>query len=220
MAEHGKNTEAEAGAEGAVKPDAGLAAVALARAAGRGGGQSDPRMDAFLDEQTDLIRLQKEHLHEERGLQHRHGRLKYFGERLKVGLQLLDIMAGVAVAIAIGALVWTAAHANNLIVEAFSVPPALTERGITGEALARQLNDDLAAISRVSLSAEEQRGVTGEWGKSLSVEIPETGATIASGLTGACGRTSGGWIPNAPLTQTSSPHCLPNVAASPRLKEI
>ena len=135
-------------------------------------------MDAFLDEQTDLIRLQKEHLHEERELQHRHGRLKYFGERLKVGLQLLTIAAGLAVATGVAAMVWSAASADNLVIEAFSVPPTLAERGITGAALARQLNDDLAAISEVAQSPEQQRGLSGDWGESLSVEIPSTGISL------------------------------------------
>ena len=48
MAEHGgKQAEIEAGGEAAAKSEGGVAAVALARASGRGGGKSDPRMDAF-----------------------------------------------------------------------------------------------------------------------------------------------------------------------------
>ncbi|MEI7932629.1 MAG: hypothetical protein WCI21_06205, partial [Alphaproteobacteria bacterium] len=99
--------------------------------------------------------------------------------RMGVALKALTGIAGIAVAVALAAMVWTASRASNVVIEAFSVPPALAERGITGEALARQLNDDLAAISEAARSVEVQRGLSGDWGKSLSVEIPSTGISLS-----------------------------------------
>ncbi|WP_397418738.1 hypothetical protein, partial [Phenylobacterium sp.] len=66
-------------------------------------------------------------------------------EDLSIGLKLLTGAAGLAVAFALGLMIWSASRADGLVIEAFSVPPALAERGITGETLARQLMDDLAA---------------------------------------------------------------------------
>ena len=188
MAEYeGKEPDAEAAVPtSSGGPNSGLETVALALAAKQRGGKPDAKLDAFLekqgrltDSQDKLVNLQMEHLREEQELQRRHGRLKYFGERLKVGLQLLTIAAGLAIATGVATLVWSAASADNLVIEAFSVPPAMAARGITGEALARQLNDDLAAISEVAQSPEQQRGLSGDWGASLSVEIPSTGISLS-----------------------------------------
>src|SRR4051794_6308109 len=119
MAEHkGGEPEAEAGGEAPGKPEGGMAAVALARAARRGTGKADPQMDAFLEKQGRLVDLQMEHLHDERELQHRRGRLKYFGERLKVGLQLLTLAVGGAIVIGLGVMAWDAAHEKGAVIAA------------------------------------------------------------------------------------------------------
>jgi tetratricopeptide (TPR) repeat protein len=100
-------------------------------------------------------------------------------ERAGYALKLLTGAAGLAVAAAVGAMIWSASRADGLVIEAFSVPAALAERGITGETLARQLMDDLAAISEVSQSAEQQRGLSGDWGQAISIQIPQTGVSLA-----------------------------------------
>jgi tetratricopeptide (TPR) repeat protein len=100
-------------------------------------------------------------------------------EDLSIGLKLLTGAAGLAVAFALGLMIWSASRADGLVIEAFSVPPALAERGITGETLARQLMDDLAAISEASQASEQQRGLSGDWGQSISIQIPQTGVSLA-----------------------------------------
>ena len=100
-------------------------------------------------------------------------------EDLSIALKLLTGVAGIAVAVALGAMIWSASRADGLVIEAFSVPPALAERGITGETLARQLMDDLAAISDVAQSNEQQRGLSGDWGQAISIQIPQTGVSLA-----------------------------------------
>ncbi len=100
-------------------------------------------------------------------------------ERAGYALKLLTAAAGLAVAVAVGLMIWSASRADGLVIEAFSVPPALAERGITGETLARQLMDDLAAISVVAQSSEQQRGLSGDWGQSISIQIPQTGVSLA-----------------------------------------
>ena len=100
-------------------------------------------------------------------------------EDLSIALKLLTGAAGLAVAVALGLMIWSASRADGLVIEAFSVPPALAERGITGETVARQLMDDLAAISEASQSFEQQRGLSGDWGQSISIQIPQTGVSLA-----------------------------------------
>ena len=108
---------------------------------------------------------------------HRHWQIA--SERAGYALKLLTGTAGLALAVAMGLMIWSASRADGLVIEAFSVPPALAERGITGETLARQLMDDLAAISELAASSEEQRGLSGDWGQSISIQIPQTGVSLA-----------------------------------------
>jgi len=100
-------------------------------------------------------------------------------ERASYALKLLTAAAGIAIAVAMGLMIWSASRADGLVIQAFSVPPALAERGITGETVARQLMDDLAAISENSRSVEQQRGVSGDWGQAISIQIPQTGVSLA-----------------------------------------
>jgi tetratricopeptide (TPR) repeat protein len=98
--------------------------------------------------------------------------------RMAVTLKALTGLAGLAAAVVVAVLVWNAAHADNLVIEAFSVPPALAERGITGESLARQLIEDLAKINEVGVSQDRQRRFAADWGKALALEVPETGVSL------------------------------------------
>ena len=98
--------------------------------------------------------------------------------RMGVALKVLTGLAGLAAGMALGGMVWNAAHADNLVIEAFSVPPALAERGITGESLARQLIEDLAVISEVGHSQDKQRAFASDWGKALTLEVPATGVSL------------------------------------------
>ena len=109
----------------------------------------------------------------------RHRRRQIASEDLSIALKLLTAAAGLTVAVALGLMIWSASRADGLVIEAFSVPPALAERGITGETLARQLMDDLAAISDASQSAEQQRGLSSDWSQSISIQIPQTGVSLA-----------------------------------------
>jgi tetratricopeptide (TPR) repeat protein len=129
---------------------------------------SDSPARRVLVEQLQLIRTQTQL-----------GRWQIIRERAQFALQLLTAAAGVAVALAVGLMIWSASRADGLVIEAFSVPPALAERGITGETVARQLMDDLAAISEVSQASEQQRGLSGDWGQSISIQIPQTGVSLA-----------------------------------------
>jgi hypothetical protein len=91
MAEQDEGRNADFG--GPVPADSGLAAVTLALAKKRGA-KPDERLDALLESQRKLLDLQIENLREERTLQHRHLAFRYFGDRLRIGLQLLAIAVG------------------------------------------------------------------------------------------------------------------------------
>ena len=188
MAEHGGESEpieeAPPGAGTPVTPDTSSAALALALAKRRSG-RTDARLDDFLDKQTRMLELQMEHLHEQRALQvehlkqqEKHLRLRYFADRLRIGLQLLGIVFGVAVAVALGAMAWNAHEDHGVSIEAFAVPPDLAQRGLTGQVVASQLLDKLAVLQAATVTARPASTYANDWGGDIKVEIPETGVSI------------------------------------------
>ena len=179
MAELFEEPEAEEGQESA-SPSAAAVALALSRAS-RGSRSMDAKAAAFLDEQTELVRLQKEHLHEQRGLQLSHLRVRRWKDRLSLTLQVMGVAVGAAIVLTLAAMGWRAHEDRSLVIEAFSSPPQLTERGLAGEVLAADLMDRLGAITRTandnSFSASSD--VRADRSDEIKVEIPETGVSIA-----------------------------------------
>lgn len=105
-------------------------------------------------------------------------RWQTISERMSVGLKLLTGVAGLAVFAAIVALVWSASRYQGLVVQAFAVPPELTERGLTGEAAAGDLLDRLVSMQEQTSSVRAPGSYAIDWGDSTEVEIPQTGVSI------------------------------------------
>ena len=138
------------------------------------GGASRTKADAFLDNQNSLIDIQKHHLR----AQFKHLGLRIWGERMSVLLRVATAFMGLAVAAALAFMVWDAAHDEGLVVEAFSVPPDMAARGLTGQAVATQMLDNLSSLLAQTNSSRALNSYSNNWGDDLKVEIPETGVSI------------------------------------------
>ena len=158
----------------------GANATALGVALGRSARSSavNEKTGAFLDEQTRLARLQIENLEGDRALQHQHLALRFFGDRLRIGLQLLAIFVGVVVVAALGALVWQAHQDRGLVIEAFSVPPSMADDGLTGQVVAMRFLDKLKAMQTSTASERPADTYQNNWGSDIKVQIPQTGLTF------------------------------------------
>ena len=80
---------------------------------------------------------------------------------------------------AVGAMVWSARQANEVVLQAFVVPPERAAEGLTGEAVAGELLDRMGAIQTKAeastvFSKTEARGE----GETVRVEIPQTGVSL------------------------------------------
>ena len=115
---------------------------------------------------------------EQRELQLAHLRVRRWKDRMSLVLQGLGIAVGVAVAVVLGVMVWQAHEDQGLVVEAFSVPPDLAQRGLTGQVVAGQLLDKLSGMQSRTDSARPARSYQNNWGDDLKVEIPETGVSF------------------------------------------
>jgi tetratricopeptide (TPR) repeat protein len=173
--------ESEVEAEAALNQSGSAAMeIALNRASRRGAGKRiDAKTEAFLDEQTELIRLQKEHLHEQRELQVAHLKVRRWKDRLSLAVQAMGLLVGAAVVIGLGVMVWQAHEASGLIVDAFSVPPDLARDGLTGQVAAGRFLDRLQALQAATATSDRPaQSFQDDWGSQIKVEIPETGLTF------------------------------------------
>ena len=169
---------AEPEAVGEVGPspaDPAAVALALGRASGGAGNPVDAEAAAFLHDQRALIADQRHHLK----VQLMHLGLKYFADRLRVGLQIFLALGATAIGLFIAALVWQAATDRGLVIEPFSTPPDLAARGLTGEVIANQLEDRLSALQAQTDSGRAAASYSNDWGHEIKVEIPETGVSIS-----------------------------------------
>jgi tetratricopeptide (TPR) repeat protein len=178
LAERIEEPEAEA-APGAPDLSAAAAlAVGLKRSRTKGAADPDAKLDAFLEEQTDLVRIQKEHLHEQRSVILSRLLLGRWKDRVSLVLQAMTTVVGLAVAAAIGVMAWQAHEEHGLTIAAFSVPPDLAARGLTGQVVAARVLDRLSELQNQTVSVRPASTYADNWGDDIKVEIPETGVSI------------------------------------------
>jgi tetratricopeptide (TPR) repeat protein len=165
------------GGEGDEGPDApgGGAPDAVAMGVAMDAARFDPELSrkagAYLEAQQRLVKIQTEHLHEQRAVQITH-------LRLRVILESFVVAVVAAVVIALGVMVWNATQDHGLVVEAFSVPPDLAQRGVTGQVAAKQVLDRLAKLQAETVSVRPSNSYRNNWNDDLKVEIPETGVSL------------------------------------------
>src|SRR6204780_5345013 len=98
----------------------------------------------FLREQTVVLRLQAEDLRREDRLRHWSLRVHHISDVLKLGFELAAAAVVTAIVVFIGAAVWSAAHDDGLVIEAFAVPADMAANGLSGQVVATQVQDRLA----------------------------------------------------------------------------
>lgn len=98
--------------------------------------------------------------------------------RAAFGLKLLAALGGLLVLIGAGLLVADARSARGVVIEAFSVPPDMAQRGLTGEVAASQLMDELAALQTATGGSRAPTSYTNDWGGDIRVQIPQTGVDL------------------------------------------
>ncbi len=154
------------------------AADAFALGAETQHGRLDPRAAAYLEEQTRLARLQIANLSEQNAFELSHLRFRRFSDYARFALEVAGALVLVAIAAGICAAVWTASHDEGLVIEAFSVPPDMAARGLTGQAISAKLEDRLSAMQGATYSSRPASSYTNNWGDDIKVQIPETGVSI------------------------------------------
>ena len=153
----------------------GVDPVAMAVALG---GASRDEADAFLKKHGRIADLQIEDLKRENKLRHWSLVVHHISDVIKVTFELAVAGIALAILVAIGAAVWSAAHDNGLVIDAFSVPPDMAAKGLTGEAIATQVQDRLSWMQANTDSVRAANTFRNNWGDDVKVQIPDTGVSV------------------------------------------
>jgi len=181
-------------------------------------GAADTR--AYLREQTRLARLQSENLIEQNAFEISHLKWRRVGDRIRGVGHFILVLLGLLVIVAFGAAIWTALNDHRLVVESFSVPPALAEQGQTGNVVAQHVLDRIVAMQNGTQSLRAANSYRNNWGDDLKVQIPDTGVSLGevyrflvswlgrqTHITGEVVRSAGGFAVTARAGATISTLC-------------
>ena len=175
--------EVEAAAESRVGAEAYAAALAADHA------KYDPEVASaaadFLRDQSRLLRAQTDELGEQRELrlrhlvsQHREGKIRRTGQRIRVGMQTFLALVIGLIALGVVVMVYDAFTSRQVVVEAFQAPPALAARGVTGQVVASGVLDTLQKLQDATRAKGKAMSTRGAWASDVKIEVPETGVSI------------------------------------------
>ncbi len=129
---------------------------------------------AYLARQTELADLQAQKMREEMPLELSHLRFRKFADISKSALEIAVGLVVLLIVCAIGAMVWSAMRDRDLVVEAFSVPPDIAERGMTGAVLAGRVLDRFGQMQADTIGTIQGAGSYRSGNSEQSrLEIPE-----------------------------------------------
>jgi tetratricopeptide (TPR) repeat protein len=165
------------GKEGrAASPAAAAESIALGGDAALG--RLDPRAAAYLEKQSALTDLQIEDLKRDDALRHWSLVVRHISDVLKLSFELALALVVAGVVLIIGAAIRSAATDNGVVIEAFSVPPDMAAKGLTGDVVATKVLDRLTAMQAQTSSRRAASSYANNWDKNIKVQIPDTGVSI------------------------------------------
>lgn len=91
----------------------------------------------------------------------------------------LAIMAFVGLTVlSAGLVVWNASRASGLVIQPFTVPPALAERGLDGTAVASLLQDELNRLDAATESGRAPASFRNDWSDKIAVGVEAGGVSL------------------------------------------
>lgn len=169
---------AEEGQEGSSAENGGNDPAALAIGLR---GASRAQADEYLKKQGRLAELQIDTLEKQDEFETSHLRWRRFNDQMKGALQIMVVALGALIVVGIGAAMWNASQADGLVVDSFSVPPSFVTAGITGDVVADDMTNKIAAVHDFANehSLARSKDVREDRSQEIKVEIPETGVSFA-----------------------------------------
>ena len=136
------------------------------------------KQSALADKQSRFLDLQIEDLKREDSVRHWSLRVRHISDVMKLALEVSFAFIVVALAALIATAIWTGAHNDGVVIEAFDVPPDLAAKGLTGEVIATQVQDRIAFMQSHADTIRAASSFRNDWGSDIKVQIPDTGISI------------------------------------------
>jgi hypothetical protein len=152
-------------------------------------GASREEADAFLRKQRRLTDLQIDDMERENRLRHWTLRFGSLTAAMKVTFEIALAIVMLTIVGLIALAIWTAAHDDGLVIEAFNVPQDMAAKGLTGQVIATQVQDHIAFIQSHADTLRAASTFRNNWGDDIKVQIPDTGVSI-----GEAYRFLAGWL--------------------------
>jgi Tfp pilus assembly protein PilF len=108
----------------------------------------------------------------------RHRGWQIIGERVGALIKGLTVLVGLLILSGIAYFLWSASRASGMVVDAFSVPPAMDRQGLTGAVVAGQLLDKVTAMEASTESARAPSSYENSWSDTDGVVVPYTGVSL------------------------------------------
>ena len=129
---------------------------------------------ALIEKQSRLIDAQETLARAD--LKHRGWQI--IGERVGSLIKALTALVGILILLGVASFLWSASRASGMVVDAFSVPPAMDRQGLTGAVVAGQLLDKVTAIEASTESARAPSSYENSWSDTDGVVVPYTGVSL------------------------------------------
>lgn len=140
---------------------------------------------AFLQEQTQLLKVQKEHLKDEHALRMSHLRnmlreekVRCLALRLRVGFQILVTLALCVLCLGLLVMLHDAFTSKSVVIEPFEVPAGLVARGLSGKVVASGLLDELNQLQAATRTIFAKPSLANAWASDVKLALPEAGISI------------------------------------------
>jgi len=170
-------------------PEALAGAEAFAAAIAAKLSANDPgvarKTEEFLNEQAQLLKVQKEHLQDEHTArlhylngQAREVDIRRFGLRLRVGFQLFVALAASVIGIGVAVMIRDAVTSRSVVIDPFEIAPNIATQVPSGKIVAAGLLDVLTRIQAANRSSAEHRSLSNAWTNEIEIEVPEIGLSI------------------------------------------
>jgi tetratricopeptide (TPR) repeat protein len=170
-------------------PEALASAEAFAAAIAAKLSWNDPgvsrKTEEFLSEQTQLLKVQREHLKDEhearlhylRG-QAREVDIRRFGLRLRIGFQLFVALVATAIGIGAAVMIRDAVTSRRVVIDPFDIAPNVLAQVPSGKIVASGLLDELSRLQDATRSKVQRLDLSNAWASQVKLEVPETGVTL------------------------------------------
>ena len=140
----------------------------------------------FLNEQTQLLRVQKKHLEDEHALRLTHLRYQAemlhgqrFRQALRTAFQVFFALIATVIGLGLAIVVYSATQSRSVVIEPFDIAPNIAAEAPSGKIVAAGLLDVLTKIQAASRSSIEHRNLSNAWTNEISIDVPDTGISMS-----------------------------------------